>query len=528
MVMKVLVTDPISEEGIKILKSEPGVQVDIETKLTKEQLIEKIKDYNALIIRSETQVTKEVIAAGKNLKIIGRAGVGIDNVDVPAATEKGIIVANAPEGNTIAACEHTLSMMLSMSRNIPQANASLKSGKWERSKFIGVEVLNKTLGIIGLGRIGGEITKRARSFGMEVLAYDPFTTPERAQQIGAKLTTLDEIYEKADFITVHTPLIPSTKHMVSTAQFEKMKKGVRIINCARGGIIDEAALLEAIKSGKVAGAALDVFEKEPPVGSPLLEQPSVIVTPHLGASTAEAQINVAITIAEQVLNAFKGLPVTTAINIPIMKPEVMEKVKPFLPLAEKLGRFAAQISDGQIKETIIGYHGEIAQKDVSLVTVAVLKGLLDVKMGEPVNYVNAKFIAKDRSINVAETKFAETGDYTNLITLTLRTDKGDVKVSGTIFGKDDARIVDIQGYRVDAVPSGTMIVTRHKDRPGVIGKVGNILGKLNINISAMVVGRDAVRGDAVMILTVDDEVPAATLKQMITEAELYDAKYVKL
>ncbi|WP_424358843.1 phosphoglycerate dehydrogenase [Methanocella sp. MCL-LM] len=526
--MKVLVTDPISEEGIKVLKAEPGVQVDIETKLTKEQLIEKIKDYHALIIRSETQVTKEVIAAGKNLKIIGRAGVGIDNVDVPAATEKGIIVANAPEGNTIAACEHTLSMMLSMSRNIPQANASLKSGKWERSKFMGVEVLNKTLGIIGLGRIGGEITKRARSFGMEVLAYDPFTTAERAQQIGAKLTTLDEIYEKADFITVHTPLTPSTKHMVSTAQFDRMKKGVRIINCARGGIIDETALLEALKSGKVAGAALDVFEKEPPVGSPLLEQPNVIVTPHLGASTAEAQVNVAITIAEQVLNSFKGLPVTTAINIPIMKPEIMEKVKPFLPLAEKLGSFAAQISDGQIKEATVSYYGEISQKDVSLVTIAVLKGLLDIKMGEPVNYVNAKILAKDRSINVAETKFGETGDYTNLITLTLKTDKEDVTVGGTIFGKNDARIVEIQGYRVDAAPTGTMIVTRHKDRPGVIGKVGTILGKVNINIAGMVVGRDAVRGDAVMILTVDDEVPAATLKQMIAEAELYDARYVKL
>jgi D-3-phosphoglycerate dehydrogenase len=526
--MKVLVTDPISEEGIKVLKSEPGVQVDVETKLTKEQLIEKIRDYSALIIRSETQVNREVIEAGRNLKIVGRAGVGIDNVDVPAATAKGIIVANAPEGNTIAACEHTLSMMLSMSRNIPQANASLKSGKWERSKFMGVEVLGKTLGIIGLGRIGSELTRRVRSMGMEVLAYDPFTSQERAQQIGATLTTLDEIYEKADFITVHTPLTPTTRHMVSAPQFARMKKGVRIINCARGGIIDEAALLEALKSGKVAGAALDVFEKEPPVGNQLLELPNVIVTPHLGASTAEAQVNVAITIAEQVLNAFKGQPVTTALNIPIMKPEVMEKVRPFLPLAEKLGRFAGQISDGQVQSVTVGYSGEIAQKDVSLVTVAALKGLLDVKMGEPVNYVNANHVARDRGIKVAETKFGQAGDYTNLITLTLKTDRKEYNVGGTIFGKDDARIVEIDGYRVDAVPAGIMIVTRHQDRPGVIGKTGTILGKLNINISGMVVGRDTVRGDAVMILTVDDEVPAATLKQMISEAGLYDARYVKL
>ena len=526
--MKVLVTDPISEEGIKILRAEPDVQVDVETKLTKEQLIGKIKDYHALIIRSETQVTKEVIEAGRHLKIIGRAGVGIDNVDVPAATARGIIVANAPEGNTIAACEHTISMMLAISRNIPQANASLKGGKWERSKFMGVEVLGKTLGVIGMGRIGGEVTKRVRGMGMEVLAYDPVSTPERALQLGARLTTLDEIYEKADYITVHTPLIPSTRHMVSKPQFEKMKKGVRVINCARGGIIDEAALLEALKSGKVAAAALDVFEKEPPVGNPLLEQPNVVVTPHLGASTQEAQVNVAITIAEQVLNAFRGLPVTTALNIPIMKPEVMEKVRPYLPLAEKLGRFVAQISDGQVQAVTLGYSGDIAQKDVSLVTVAALKGILDVKMGEPVNYVNAHHVAKDRDIKVAETKFGQAGDYTNLIALTLNTDQHEYVVSGTIFGKDDARIVDIEGYRVDAVPAGIMIVTRHKDRPGVIGKVGTILGKLNINISGMVVGRDAVRGDAVMILTVDDEVPPATLKKMISEAELYDAKYVKL
>jgi len=391
-----------------------------------------------------------------------------------------------------------------------------------------VEVLGKTLGVVGLGRIGGEITKRMRGMGMEVLAYDPFTTPERAQQIGAKLATLDEIYEKADYITVHTPLIPSTRHMVSKPQFDKMKKGIRIVNCARGGIIDEAALLEALKSGKVAAAALDVFEKEPPVGNPLLELPNVVVTPHLGASTAEAQVNVAITIAEQVLNAFRGAPVTTALNIPIMKPDVMEKVKPFLPLAEKLGRFSAQISEGQIKEIVIGYYGEVAQKDVSLVTVAALKGVLDVKMGEPVNYVNAQLIAKDRGIKVAETRFGETGDYTNLITVTLKTDKQEYVVSGTIFARDDARIVDIQGYRVDAVPAGIMIVTRHQDRPGVIGKVGTILGKLNINISAMTVGRDTVRGDAVMILTVDDEVPQTTLKQMTSEAGLYDAKYVKL
>ncbi|MDI6897147.1 phosphoglycerate dehydrogenase [Methanocella conradii] len=526
--MKVLITDPISDEGIKILKAEPGVQVDVETKLTKEQLIEKIKDYDALIIRSETQVTKEVIDAAQHLKIIGRAGVGIDNVDVPAATEKGIIVANAPEGNTIAACEHTLAMMFAMSRNIPQANASLKGGKWERSKFMGVEVMGKTLGVIGLGRIGGEVTKRARCMGMEVLAYDPFTTPERAKDLGARLTTLDEIYEKADYITVHTPLIPSTRHMISTPQFEKMKKGVRIINCARGGIIDESALLEALKSGKVAGAALDVFEKEPPVGSPLLELPNVIVTPHLGASTKEAQISVATIIAEQVINAFKGLPVTTALNIPVMKPEAMEKIKPYLPLAESLGKFTAQTVDGRIKEIDVTYSGEITQKDVSLVTIAVVKGMLDVKKGELVNYVNAKAVAKEYGINIVESKSGEVGDYTNLITVTVKTDSMQRRVQGTIFGNKDARIVGIDGYRIEAIPAGYMIVTMHKDRPGVIGNVGTVLGKNDINIAGMTVGREAVRGEAIMILNVDDAVPQPVLKEMIEKAGLYDAYYVKL
>jgi len=526
--MKVLITDPISDEGIKMLKAEPGLQVDVDTKLTKEQLIEKIKDYDALIIRSETQVTKEVIHAAQLLKIIGRAGVGIDNVDVPAATEKGIIVANAPEGNTMAACEHTIAMMFSMARNIPQANVSLKSGKWERSKFMGIEIQGKTLGIIGLGRIGGEVTRRARCMGMNVLAQDPFTTPERAKDIGAKLTTRDEIYEKADFITVHTPLIPETRHMISTPQFEKMKTGVRIINCARGGIIDEAALLAALKSGKVAGAALDVFEKEPPVGNPLLELSQVIVTPHLGASTKEAQVSVATIIAEQVLNAFKGLPVTTALNIPIMKPETMEQIKPFLPLAESLGKFTAQMVDGHIKEIDVVYSGEITQKDVSLVTIAVVKGILDVKKGELVNYVNAKTIAKEYGINVVESKSGKVGDYTNLITVTIKTDSGKRKVSGTIFGNKDARIVSVDDYRIEAMPAGYMIVTMHKDRPGVIGNVGTILGKNDINIAGMVVGREAVRGEAIMILNVDDAVPQPVLKEMIAKAELYDARYVKL
>ncbi len=526
--MKVLITDPISDEGIKILKAETGVQVDVETKLTKEQLLEKIKGYDALIIRSETQVTKEVIGAADSLKIIGRAGVGIDNVDVPAATAKGIIVANAPEGNTIAACEHTIAMMFAMSRNIPQANASLKNGKWERSKFMGVEVLGKTLGVIGMGRIGGEVTKRARCMGMEVLAQDPFTTPERARDLGAKLTTREDIYQKADYITVHTPLIPETRHMISTPQFAMMKKGVRIINCARGGIIDEAALLEALKSGKVAGAALDVFEKEPPVGSPLLEQPNVIVTPHLGASTKEAQISVAVIIAEQVLNAFKGLPVTTALNIPIMKPEVMEKIKPFLPLAESLGKFAAQTVEGRIQEVDMTYSGDITQKDVSLVTIAAVKGLLDVKKGELVNYVNAKAVAKDYGIKVVEAKSGEVGDYTNLITITIKTDTMQRRVRGTIFGNKDPRIVGIDEYRIEAIPAGYMIVTMHKDRPGVIGNVGSILGKNDINIAGMAVGRENVRGEAIMILNVDDAVPQPVLKEMIEKAELYDAFYVKL
>ncbi len=524
--MKVLVSDSIAEEGIRILKRE--AEVDVLTKLSKEELIKVIKNYDALVVRSATQVTREVIEAGDRLKVIGRAGVGVDNIDVDAATEKGIIVLNAPEGNTIAAAEHTIGMILALARNIPQANASLKAKKWEKSKFLGVEIYDKVLGIIGLGRIGSEVAKRCQAFGMRILAYDPYISEEKAKALGVKLTTLDEILKNADFITIHTPLTKETQNLIGAKEFEKMKKGVRIINCARGGIIDEEALYSALKSGKVAGAALDVFAKEPPLDSPLLTLDNVIVTPHLGASTAEAQINVAISVAEQVLNALKGEVVKNAVNAPAIGPEVMEAIRPYLPLAEKIGKFLAQVVKGYINQVEISYSGEIAEKDTKFLTIAVLKGLLEPVLCAPVTYVNAMIIAKNRGIKVFESKSPKTEDFANLISVTAKSDIDQRRAAGTIFGKRDARIVLIDKYRVDAIPSGYMVISNHIDKPGVIGKIGTLLGKNNINIAGMIVGREYPGGPAVMVLAVDSFIPDEILKQFLDVDGVKDAELVKL
>jgi len=524
--LKVIVTDPISEEGVKRLKKEATVEVA--TNLSESELVEQIKDYDALIVRSGTQVTRKVINAATKLKVIGRAGVGVDNIDVDAATEKGIIVINAPEGNTISAAEHTIAMMLALSRNIPQANASLKRGEWNRSKFVGVEVNNKTLGIIGLGRVGTEVVKRAQGLGMQVLAYDPFISAERAEELGIQLADIDEILKKSDYITIHTPLNKDTRHLISEEQFKKMKDGARIINCARGGIIEEDVLARAIKSGKVAGAALDVFENEPPKDSPLLHLDNVIVTPHLGASTREAQVNVAVTAAEGVLEALKGGPVRNAVNMPSIKPETLAVIKPYLMLAEKLGSLCIQLIEGRIDAVEVSYSGDVASIDTGPLTIAVLKGILNRMLSEPVNFVNAPVIAKSRGVKVVESKIGATEDFADLITVTVKTPKGEKSVAGTLFGKKDARIVRIDRYHVDAVPSGHMLVSAHFDKPGIIGRVGTILGENDINIAGMQVGREKIRGKAVMVLNVDSAVPDKILKQIEKIDGIFDIKPVVL
>ncbi|MDP2766538.1 MAG: phosphoglycerate dehydrogenase [Candidatus Methanoperedens sp.] len=522
--MKILVSDPISEQGIEILKKE--FDVDIATGLAPAELIKRIGNYEALIVRSETQVTKDVINAGKMLKIIGRAGVGVDNIDVNTATEKGIIVVNAPEGNTISAAEHTIALMLAMSRNIPQANASLKSKKWERKKFMGVEVRGKVFGIIGLGRIGSEVAKRAQGMEMKILAYDPFISQERANELGVELTTVEDIVKRSDYITVHTPLTKETKDLISSREFAIMKKGARVINCARGGIINEDALAKAVKDGIVSSAAIDVFVKEPPFESPLLELDRVIVTPHLGASTEEAQINVAVTVAEQIVNALKGLPVKNAINMPYVKPDVMQIIEPYLPLAEKMGKLCTQLM-GNYEKIEVSYSGEIADKDVAPLTLAVLKGLLEPVLGAGVNYVNAPIIAKERKIKVIESKSKTAEAYPSQISVKLSR-KGEEKlVSGSIIGKEP-RIVQIDTYRIDVVPSGYMIVVKHEDRPNIIGPCCMILGRNSINIAGMQVGRITRGGEAIMVLNIDSEVSDEILDEIRVVDGIIDAKLVVL
>jgi len=474
---RVLVSDPLAEEGLEILKK--TVDVDVKTDLKEDELCRIIGDYDALLVRSSTEVTAKVIGAGKRLKFIGRAGVGVDNIDMDAATRKGIIVANAPEGNTLAATEHTMAMMLSLARNIPQANASLKKKEWKRSKFMGVELNEKVLGIVGFGRIGRELAKRAIAMDMKCVAYDPFISRERAAQLGVEMMSVEDLFRVADVITVHTPLIAETKHLVNAKSIVTMKDGVRIINCARGGIIDEKALYDAVRSGKVAGAALDVFETEPPTESPLLTLDQIIVTPHLGASTVEAQVNVAVSVAKQCIEVLNGRSAKYVVNAPMVPPELAEVLEPYAQLAEKMGRFVIQIAGGRLSSVECIYGGELSAYAGSMkfVTRLALKGLLDPILQQPVNIVNADFIARERGISVSETVTQESSGFKNLITIRIRTDKGEETVSGTVFFKGRSRIVAVGGYTMDMIPEGYVIVSRHLDKPGVIGRASTILGK---------------------------------------------------
>jgi len=532
---KILITDHISEEGIRKLR-EFG-DVEIQVGVSEEELKARIAGYDALIVRSGTKVTREVIEAGTRLKVIGRAGVGVDNIDVDSATERGIMVVNAPGANTISAAEHTIGMLLSLSRKIPAANQSLKSGEWSRKKYMGVEVNGKVLGIIGLGRVGGEVAKRAKGLGMRVVAYDPFISQEKAGELGVSLMGFSEVLSISDFITIHTPLMKDTYHLIGKDEFEKMKEGVRIINCARGGIIDENALVEAIKSGKVAGAALDVFEQEPPpMDSDLLKLDSVIVTPHLGASTEEAQRAAAIVIADEVIRALENKPVRNAVNMIYVEEELMGVIKPYLVLAEKLGRLSAQLmpKTSRIEAFNASYEGEIgvASMDTRLITGAMLKSFLS-WFTDGVNYVNAWAIARKFGIKVTESKSEEVENFSSLITLTVRT-RGDAggglskTVSGTLFGKGDIRIVGLDNYRIDASPSGFMLICSFIDKPRVIGPVCTILGDHNINIAGMQVGREKVGGKAVMVLNVDSSVGIELIEEIKKVPNIIDVKLVRL
>jgi D-3-phosphoglycerate dehydrogenase len=526
--MRVLISDKLAEEGIKILKKEKQIQVDIKIGMKPEELQKVIKDYDAIIVRSSTKITKEIIANANKLKVIGRAGVGLDNVDLSAATSRGIIVMNTPAGNTISTAEHTMSLILALSRNIPQSSASLRKGEWKRSKFMGIELYNKTLGIIGLGRIGSEVAKRALSFGMKVIAYDPFISLDVAKQIGIEIVELKNLLRKADYITLHTPLTEATKHMISDREFALMKPTAKIINCARGGIIDEDALLRALKSGRISGAAIDVFEKEPPLDSPLIKLDNVVTTPHLGASTEEAQVNVAIEIAEVVKDALLGRGVRNAANFPSVEPETYKVLEPYINLSEKLGQFSSQLVRGRIKQIDINYSGQITKQKTDPLTLALVKGLLEPMVQETVNFVNALSLAKDRGIKIQEAKSTTEEEFVNLVSVEVISDKEKLTVAGTLSSNHKPRIVKLEDYYVEAIPEGYMIIIYNLDKPGIIGTVGTILGSNKINIAAMTFGRKEVGGKAITVINVDSSVPAKVLEKIKKSRYIKSVKVIKL
>lgn len=525
---KVLVSDQIDQVGIDILSQ--VAQVDIKIGLPPEDLVRIMPDYDALMIRSGTQVTKEMIEAGTSLKIIGRAGVGVDNVDVQAATRQGIVVVNSPEGNTIAAAEHALAMMLSLSRYIPDANQSVKSGKWDRKSFIGVEVYKKSLGIVGLGKIGSHVATVARAMGMKLLAYDPFISLERADELDCRLVDLDMLFREADYITLHIPKTPETTHLINAEALAKMKPTARIINCARGGIIDENALAEALKQGTIGGAALDVFETEPLSSNSLLTSSgkNAVLTPHLGASTAEAQVNVAIDVAEQIRDVLLGLPARSAVNIPGLRPDVLEKLRPYLQLAETLGSMVGQLAGGRIELLNVRLQGELATNQSQPLVVAALKGLLSQALRERVNYVNASIEAKERGIRVIETRDSSVSDYSGSLCLAATGSLGEHSVTGALLGDDEIRITNIDEFPINIPPTQHMLFTLHRDMPGIIGTIGSLLGDFNVNIASMQVGRKIVRGDAVMVLSLDDPIPEGILTEIIKVPGIRDAYTVTL
>jgi D-3-phosphoglycerate dehydrogenase len=525
--MRVLVSDSLAEEGVRRLES--GAEVDVITNLSPEELIKKIENYDALVIRSGTKVTADVIGAAKNLKVIGRAGVGIDNVDVEAATRKGIIVLNTPGGNTISAAEHTIAMMLSMARNIPQANVALHKGEWNRKKYTGVELFNKTLGVVGLGRVGAEVVTRMKAFGMQVLAYDPFVTEEKANQLGIILAPLPRVLKESDFITVHTPLTNETRNIIDEDEFKIMKPGVRIVNCARGGIINEASLANAVASGKVAGAAVDVFTKEPPVGNPLLGNDRVITTPHLGASTAEAQVNVALAVADQILTIAKGGLPSNAINMPSISPETLAVMAPYMSLAEKMGSLAAQLEGGKFDSLEIVYSGSIPERDTRAVTISAIMGLLGPILGrENVNFVNAQSLLRESGAKLLESRTESANGYSNAITLNLTGAKQTISVQGTVSGNKEKRIIQLNNYRIYIPSEGNIVIAMIEDKPNIIGPCCVVLGEDRINIGGMHVGRMSEGAPQLMVLSVDQAASKETIAKIKTVPGVISARSVAL
>jgi D-3-phosphoglycerate dehydrogenase len=526
---RIFVADDVSDKGLQPLR-DAGFVVEKKTGLAGDDLRLALADCEGLLVRSETKVTADVMDAARKLRVVGRAGVGVDNVDVPAATARGIVVMNAPDGNTITTAEHTMALLVALARNVPQANRSLKEGKWERKIFIGVELQGKTLGIVGLGRIGRAVAARARSFGMKIVAHDPFISPEEARDLEIDSVALDEVFSRADFLTVHTPLTSETRGLIGAAAFSKMKKGARIINCARGGLVDEGALFEAIKSGIIAGAALDVFTQEPPPSDhPLLALEEVIATPHLGASTTEAQEGVAFTVAEQMREYLLTGALRGAVNVPSMGAKELSLLQPYLTLAESLGRFQAQLVDSPVREVRIDFAGEMVEFDAAPVTRAFLAGLLR-DVSARVNVVNAFMIAEERRIAVT-TSYRRGSEMVQAIQSRVVCEAGEQTASGTVFGiagGREGRITEINGFRIEAIPRGHMLVMHNRDVPGVIGRVGTILGERGINISEFHLGRRERGGEAMAVIEIDAPLDLETIDDIRNFAPVVSARQIEL
>ncbi|WP_204180435.1 MULTISPECIES: phosphoglycerate dehydrogenase [unclassified Staphylococcus] len=504
---KILVSDPISPDGLKNLTDHSDFNVDIQTDLNETELAEIIPNYEGLIVRSQTQVTSNIIAAAPNLKVIARAGVGVDNIDVEAATKHGVIVINAPDGNTISATEHSMAMILSMARNVPQAHQSLKNGKWDRKAYRGTELYNKTLGVIGAGRIGIGVAKRAQSFGMNILAFDPYLSEDKAKELNVTRATVDEIAEQADFVTVHTPLTPKTKGIVDKVFFEKAKPTLQIINVARGGIIDEDALVEALDTNQIQGAAIDVFESEPATESPLVAHDKIIVTPHLGASTVEAQEKVAVSVANEIIDIFEHGNVINAINAPKMSfNEINDELKPYIELSKLTGEVGIQLLEKAPRELQIKYKGDIALDDTSLLTRTLVSGVLRQDLAERVNLINALVLLNEQGVSYNIEKDTKHRGFSNYIELTLINKDTQIKIGATVLNGYGPRIVRINEYPVDFKPEKHQLVINHNDRPGIVGRTGQILGEYNINIASMHLGRTNQGGNALMILSIDHPV----------------------
>jgi len=523
---RVLVCDSIAPEGIEALAR--GAAVDARTDVTAEGLLSIVGEYDGLVVRSRTRITAAVLAAAKRLRVVGRAGTGVDNIDVPAATERGIVVVNAPTGNTLSAAEHTIAVLLALARNVPSADAALRTGRWERERLMGVELRGKTLGLVGMGQVGTEVASRARSFEMRLLAHDPFVSEERAARLGVELVPLERLLAESDFVTLHVPLTDGTRGLIGEAEMARMKRGARLVNTARGGLVDETALLRAIEEGKLAGAALDVFEREPLGDSPLLRNERVVLTPHLGASTSEAQERVAIDVAEEILAVLAGAPARYAVNTPLLPPETLSFLAPHMTVATRVASVATQLCAGQLGTVELDYAGDIAAHDTTPLRAAAIRGLLAPISTELVNIVNADLVARRRGLRIQERKSASQEVYNNLVTVRLATSAGTVTVSGTL-AHDGPHVVRVEDFWVDVPPTGGwLMLCRNRDRPGMIGAVGMLLGSFDVNISYMNVGRTAVRGDALMVITLDDPLAPEQLRRVEEIPDIRNVRLVRL